>query len=263
MKRTMWHEWTESLRPHAARCLFKHSSHGESEDMGQLGQQESTQSSRTEVVFFFHLYKACWWHTCIFLKMLCNVLILMPFSIFHFSDADYCSFISVFRNNSLKHSWRHLLTRRRPIRKRCVPQYTLSPLLSSSTQCLPSYIYCVKKYHLCSEPLYRYTSVIIPTVPLHCDGNRTLNQCLAPSGFITKWQPIVATVWRQQVATEGGWRKWGRWYGEMTMVPFHSVSSTCGVTKAAVASFWCLLRWMQWMNISLTDSLHIIADWDV
>lgn len=41
------------------------------------------------------------------------------------------------------------------------------------------------------------------TVPLHCDGNGTLNQCLSPSGFITRWQPIVAALRWQQVAVEG------------------------------------------------------------
>lgn len=65
----------------------------------------------------------------------------------------------------------------------------------------------MKKHHLCSEPANRRTSVIIPTAPLHCDGNGTLNQFLAPSGFITRWQAIVAALWWQQVAVEGGLEK--------------------------------------------------------
>lgn len=51
-----------------------------------------------------------------------------------------------------------------------------------------------------------YNLLIIPTVPLHCNNNVTLNHCHAPSGFITRWQPLVRSLWSQQV---GVWREGG------------------------------------------------------
>lgn len=71
---------------------------------------------------------------------------------------------------------------------------------------------------LCEKaPSVLRTSAVLPAVPLCGDGNGTLNQCLAASGFITRWRPIVAALRWQQVAAEQGhvWRKWGRWFGEI------------------------------------------------
>lgn len=143
--------------------------------------------------------------------MLCYVLIWMPVFIFHFSGAGYCSFTSVLRNNSSEQipgkvywpegaKWEKL-------EHQSVVAHTFTFIVQQSQHSLPSNIYCVKKHHLCSEPANRRTLVIIPTVPLYCDGNGTLNQCLAPSGFITRWQPIVAALGWQQVALEGGLEK--------------------------------------------------------
>lgn len=69
-----------------------------------------------------------------FLRMLYNVFILKPFFIFHFSDAEYCSFISVFRNITTD-SWRHTdqneANKERAKTPICCGAYL--PLLSSST----------------------------------------------------------------------------------------------------------------------------------
>lgn len=84
----------------------------------------------------------------------------------------------------------------------------LSPSLSNSLGAVLRVTFTVWKSTICAESqLNRRTSAIIPTVALYCDGNGTLNQCLAPSGFITGWQPIVAALWWQQVAGEGRGRR--------------------------------------------------------
>lgn len=122
----------------------------------------------------------------------------MPVFIFHFSGAEYCSFISVLRNKSSKQIPEEVYwpegAKWEKHEHQSVAAHTFTFIVQQSQRSLPSNIYCVKKHHLCSEPANRRTSVIIPTVPLYCDGNGTLNQCLAPSGFITRWQPIVAAV---------------------------------------------------------------------
>lgn len=74
----------------------------------------------------------------------------------------------------------------------------------------------------------------IPAVLVRRHDNGTLNQRLAPSGFITRWQPIVCCSVMTTSGSgrgEGGGRA-GRWFGEPTMAPFRGVPSTCGVTEA-------------------------------
>ena len=134
--------------------------------------------------------------------MICSVLITLPVFIFRLTGAEYCS--SIFRFQEITHQ-RSLLTRRSRTRRARERQSvaalrTLSPSLSSRlSRSLPGNVYCVggekkkkkKKDTICarkpSKPPHLKSSFL--QSPLCGDGNGTLNQCLAPSGFITRWQP--------------------------------------------------------------------------